>query len=131
MTFKKKDTGQLIDQGISENLDYPKLLFWQIDRISRLTTELDARCIKGVDVLEALLTPHHDVDYVTEAKTIFEKYIKEKKKYTIGKNIDSSIRQQIEFNRAMRKFRSLMNLISRRNLLPEKRGSYDESGNQI
>jgi hypothetical protein len=126
MTFKKKDSGVILDQGISVNLDYPKLLFWQIDRIARLTTELDARCIKGVDVLEALLTPHHDDEYKAKALEIKKHYAEELKSHSRGGRIDYESRSHLDFEKAMRKFRALMELVSRKNLLPEKEGEYEE-----
>lgn len=105
---------------VSEDIDYSKLIFWQIDRILKAITEYNENCIIGVDALEIALTHHHDDIFFEELQEIDDWYKKQANKVQVMGRISTRDHDQLNFLKAKKKFRAIMRLIDRIGMFPEK-----------
>lgn len=119
--------GNLQNVKSDDEISYSKLLLWQIERINRYFSENNPAAIHAVEVFDILLYPHHDPDYGKEKKTIDEFYEKafiNIKKYSYAKGGRRLVIQKTNMDMARSKYRILMGLLGRRDLLPEQKGDF-------
>jgi len=111
-----------------DQLDYSQIVFNQLQRIAQQQTSphLYGGASNGINTLEDLTVPHHDEEYLEELKDINKWFNKKMGDAQVLGRVDGGISEQISFQRNRKKFRALMKMLDRKNLLPEEHGDLVE-----
>ena len=106
----------MTDDKFDSGLNFSKVLFLHINRVAMSNTQdmMDA----GVDMLESLLCPYEDADYKKSLETASKNL----------KNGQMMAQKNAAADYTRLKFRELMQLAERRNLLLDKEGEGVDPG---
>ncbi len=125
--YRKKGGGSLQHERVSEDINFVKLVFLQMDRILKAITDHNPNCIIGVDALETVLTHHHDDTFFKDLETIQREYKIEVRKNEVMGKIAPDTLLKIDFIKAKKKFRAIVRLMDRVGLFPEKEAEWVET----
>jgi len=111
-------------ESLSADINFPKVLFLHLNRISQ--SQNNDIFIANVEMLESLLCPYVDDEYFKDLKIPDKEF-----KNVMALDTSTSGRDELvttkKFTLTQEKFRALMRLANRRNLLIEKVGEgYDD-----
>lgn len=107
---------------VSEKTDFAFLLNRQIERVGMFGTSTNFEAfINAIDILECMLEPYKDSFFDEE----MEKHIKDIDNYLsyYPQNQQAGIQQKLRYKSGIKKFKMLMQLMSRKAFIPTRRVS--------